>query len=175
MLARIDRAVWPIAGLVWLYEALHDADHLGINSRAVWQGPHDLLHGIALYPDTSNFGAFHAALHQAFYVFPPASAIILAPFRVVGRTSAGALFVLLSAFVFAGGLYMLAPRTPFPALIVLGVPGLIGIGAAVLLNLAGFALIRAPGRFFHDVVPFLAKGQQHIAGCARRCPTSAPR
>jgi hypothetical protein len=227
VLARIERVVWPIAALVWIYEALHDANHLGLNVRAVYQGPHDLLHDIAIYPTTSNFGAWHAANHLAFYVFPPASAIILSPFGLLDEKSAGAFFILLSVGVFMAGLYSLAKRTPFPALImlgaglslpvtgtlrvgdadllaaglialaiaangpgragytflamavkptawyvfvVLGVPGLIGLSAAIGLNVLGLALIRDSGRFFHNVVPFLANGQQHISALRASLP-----
>ncbi|MGO8904812.1 MAG: glycosyltransferase 87 family protein [Solirubrobacteraceae bacterium] len=220
MLARINKTVWPIAGLVWIYETLHEAHKIGTTWPALYRGPYDLLHGLAPYPTTANSVAWYAATnHAPFYVFTPSSALILTPFGLLGEIFAGELFMLLSGAVFAAGLYLLARRTPIAALImlgaglslpltsefnisdadllaaglialalatgggrraafmclamavkptawyvvaVLGVPGLIGLSAAVGLNLIGLAVVRDSGRFFENVIPFLAHGQQHV-------------
>ncbi|HEY2327043.1 MAG TPA: glycosyltransferase family 87 protein [Gaiellaceae bacterium] len=220
----MERTVWPIAALAWLYLAAHSAHRLGIDVRAVYRGPYDLLHGLAPYPSTASFSAWKAATHQPFYVHPPAAPIVLSPFGLLREKVAGALFVVISASVFAVGLYLLARRTPFPALIMLGaalslpvtteialgnadllcagfvalafattgrsralftclglaikptvwavvvllgVPGLVGFGAAVGLNLIGLAVIHDSGRFFHDVIPYIAHGQIGIPGVSR--------
>jgi hypothetical protein len=63
--------------------------------------------------------------------------------------------------------------TAWYVFVVLGIPGLIGIGGAVMLNLLGFAVIKAPERFFNDVLPFLAKGQQKIPGLRASLPDAA--
>lgn len=230
MLRRIERTVWPLAILVWLYLGLHAAHRVGEDFPAIYRGAYDLIHRLAPYPTTSSFNAWTASTGQPFFVHPPSSPIVLSPLGVLSEKHAGAVFLLVSVAVFFAGLFLLARRTPFPALImlgaglalpvreaiglgnadllsaglfalaiatfgtrravctclalavkptawalviVLGVPGLIGLGGAIVLNAVGLLVVKDSGRFFHDVIPYLAHGQVAIKSVRTSLPDAA--